>query len=256
MKTVFITGAGAGIGQETARMFAKQGWFVGLYDINIDAVQALHQEIGESNSCFGHCDVTEFGSIEQAISEFSQHSNGTMHAFINNAGVLFGGEFIDVPMVQHELTIDINIKGLTYCSKAAFELLKATPNSRLINLCSVSSLHGIPSLSTYSSSKFYVKGFTEALSIEWQQHDIQVSSVMPSFVKTGMLQGVPPQLMEKLGVSQSPQNIANEIYSMTDSSMIHRVVSLKGKLIRLLVNICSDKINRTLFRYISGYNTK
>ena len=75
MKTVFITGAAAGIGLATARSFAADGWFVGLYDINQERVSQLLNSPAFTNACGGFCDVSDRDSIAAALQDFSKHSH-------------------------------------------------------------------------------------------------------------------------------------------------------------------------------------
>ncbi|MDA7582158.1 SDR family NAD(P)-dependent oxidoreductase, partial [Luminiphilus sp.] len=81
-------------------------------------------------------------------------------------------------------TLDMNMHVLATLSAkgnkgSAAQSLKATTGAMVINLCSVSSIHGIPLLAVYSATKFYVDGLTQALNIEWQDDDIFVTCVKP-----------------------------------------------------------------------------
>ena len=88
MKTVFITGAAAGIGLATARHFSRQGYFVGLYDVNREALERVMAEDDLSRACSGYCDVTSRDSIQEALADFTRHTDGKLHVLVNNAGVL------------------------------------------------------------------------------------------------------------------------------------------------------------------------
>ena len=92
MKTIFITGAAHGIGLATARRFAAQGWFVGLYDVNGEALDRL-LESGEFPHCCGQrCDVTDRESIREALDHFSARTDGRLDVLVNNAGILASGK--------------------------------------------------------------------------------------------------------------------------------------------------------------------
>jgi NAD(P)-dependent dehydrogenase (short-subunit alcohol dehydrogenase family) len=85
MKTVLITGAAHGIGLATARHFAGKGWFVGLYDINSDALDGLLASGTFPQACGSYCDVTRRDSIEEALDHFARHTNGRLDVLVNNA---------------------------------------------------------------------------------------------------------------------------------------------------------------------------
>ena len=109
MKTIFITGAAHGIGLATAMRFADQGWFVGLYDINEQALQILLQSGNFPRACGQVCDVTNAASVEAALAHFAAHTEGRMHVLVNNAGVLSAGKFEEIPPEQHERIIAVNV---------------------------------------------------------------------------------------------------------------------------------------------------
>ncbi len=251
MKNVFITGAAAGIGRAVAENFAKQGYFVGLYDIDEAALETFHKELGEKVSCYQQCDVTDQQSIDAAFKHFAEHTDGRLDVLINNAGVLFGGPFQDITAEQHEKLIDVNIKGLTLCAHAAYDLLKATPGSCLINICSVSCIYGIPLLAAYSASKAYVKALTEALSLEWENEGIRVASVMPPFVKTSMLTGVPQVLFDKLGADCEPADIADKVGQAVGGSRLHYVISAKALLWGEVERHLPWRLRRGIVKYLT-----
>jgi NAD(P)-dependent dehydrogenase (short-subunit alcohol dehydrogenase family) len=208
MKTVFITGAAHGIGLATAKHFASQGYFVGLYDINEQGLAQVMASGDFPQACSGVCDVTSRQSIEAALSDFAGHTNNQLHILVNNAGVLSAGPFADIAPAAQDLMIDINVKGLTHVAQAGFPYLQKTAGSCLVNLCSVSSIHGIPSLAVYSSSKFYVNGLTQALHLEWAQHDIRVTCVKPDLVNTPMAHAVLAGAESKREIDLQPEDIA------------------------------------------------
>ncbi len=111
MKTVFITGAASGIGLITAQMFAKQGYFVGLYDINLEGINALLASEEFPNACGGFCDVTDTNSIKAALADFAEHTDGVLDVLINNAGIMPLSFLKNLHEDEWEQMIDVNIKG-------------------------------------------------------------------------------------------------------------------------------------------------
>src|SRR5262245_9305235 len=93
-RTVFITGAAAGIGRATALTFAKKGYTVGGYDIDEAGLKTLADEIEElgGTAVVGHLDVTDPAEMAQRVREFAEAA-GRLDVMINNAGILLAGRF-------------------------------------------------------------------------------------------------------------------------------------------------------------------
>ena len=253
MKTVFITGAVNGIGLATARLFAARGYFVGLYDVNRESLEALLDSGEFPRACGQYCDVTQRQSVDEALKHFSDNTDGRLDVLVNNAGVLSSDRFEDVDPALHDAMINVNIRGVTQVAQAAFPLLKQTANACLVNLCSVSSVHGIPLLAVYSSSKFYVDGLTQALSIEWAQHGIRVTCIKPPLVNTTMGHSVQAQLAEKMSVNMQPEDVARAVQRAVDgrrdSYILGRPTIVWGWIDRLL----PDAGRRALARWMTNF---
>ncbi len=148
--------------------------------------------------------------------------------------------------------IEVNIKGLTNVAQAAFPLLQSTPGATMVNLCSVSSVHGIPLLAVYSASKFYVNGLTEALRIEWAKHDIRVSAVKPPLVNTRMGHAVRPELMAKFAVDMEPETVALAIQRAAEGARTGYLLDTKSRVWAWLDKYLPEAGRRRLVRYLTG----
>ena len=253
MKTIFITGAAHGIGLATAKRFASQGWYVGLYDINQSALHELLASGAFPNACVQHCDVTQRDSIQEALQHFSSNTQGRLDVLVNNAGVLTSGNFEEIDPLAHNLIVEVNIKGLTNVAQAAFPLLQQTPGATLVNLCSASSIHGVPMLAVYSASKYYVNGLTEALHIEWAQHDIRVTAVKPPVVNTAMGHQLDATTTKKMGINMQPEHVAEAIQIAVEGSRIGYILGTSTKLWGWLDKFLPEAGRRALVRYLTGH---
>jgi NADP-dependent 3-hydroxy acid dehydrogenase YdfG len=228
-KSVFITGAAAGIGRATALSFAKNGYTVGAYDIDEDGLKALADEIDElgANVVTGHLDVTDPDEMARCVAEFTQAADGRLDVMINNAGILLAGRFEDIAVKAHHREIDVNTKGVVNGLHAAFPYLKSTPGSVVVNLSSASAIYGQAELANYSATKFFVRAITEALDIEWQQYGIRVVAMWPLYVQTAMTEDIKTGTTESLGIRLTAQDVADEIVKAVDPPwprrMIHQV---------------------------------
>ncbi len=83
-KTIFITGAASGMGRATARLFAKKGWFVGIYDVNEQGLEALASEIGAENCHSRKLDVTDRSAYQAVLKEFDDTAGGRLDVLLRS----------------------------------------------------------------------------------------------------------------------------------------------------------------------------
>ena len=186
-KTIFVTGAGSGIGRATAKLFAERGFFVGLHDVSATGLAETQKQILASQQTSGVFDVRDREAWKQAVGQFGDMTGGKMHVLFNNAGIARHGWFEDVSEADADLEIDVNFKGVVNGCYAALPLLKATPGARIVNTASAAAILGSPRLAVYSATKFAVRGLSEALDLEFARHGVRVSCLMPYFVETPIL---------------------------------------------------------------------
>lgn len=236
-KTIFITGAGSGIGAATARTFVQAGWIVGVYDINQASVEALARELGAS-VYFGAIDVADRTSVDAALTDFTGKTDGRLDVMCNNAGVFDDCEFdkADAQVLRRIIRIiRINAEGVVNCSQAAFPWLRDTRGARLVNLGSAASIYGVPNEATYSASKFFVRGLSEALQLEWAQHDIAVSLIMPSYVATPMADNADISWIRHSDIKLTAEDIAQTVLEAVDSKKFYWIMPRDAKVQSLLV---------------------
>jgi NADP-dependent 3-hydroxy acid dehydrogenase YdfG len=226
IKTVFITGAAAGIGRATALAFARNGYTVGGYDLDEVGLKPLAAEIETlgAKAVTGHLDVTDPDEMAQRLGEFADAAGGRLNVMINNAGILRAGRFEDIALSAQLKETDINTKGVVNGLHAAFPYLRATPNPVVVNLASASAIYGQPELATYSATKFFVRGITEALDIEWNRYGIRVIAIWPLYVKTAMTENVRTGTTESLGIRLTAQDVADAIVAAVEPSLLRRVI--------------------------------
>jgi NAD(P)-dependent dehydrogenase (short-subunit alcohol dehydrogenase family) len=186
-KSIFITGAGSGIGRASAQLFASRGWFCGLYDVNQAGLDETITKMPVDAFCSGTFDVRDAEGWASAVADFSRCTNGTMDALFNNAGIGRHGWFEDIQPEDANLVVDVNLKGVLNGIYACLPLLEATPGARIVNTASTAGLIGSPMLAVYSATKFAVRGLSEALDAEFSGKNIRVIALCPWFVETPIL---------------------------------------------------------------------
>jgi NADP-dependent 3-hydroxy acid dehydrogenase YdfG len=225
-KAVFITGAAAGIGRATALTFARDGYTVGGYDIDEVGLKSLADEIERlgATAIVGRLDVTDADEMTRRVGEFAHAAGDRLDVMINNAGILLAGRFEDIDVARHHKEIDINTKGVVNGLHAAFPYLRTTPNSVVVNLASASAIYGQAELANYSATKFFVRGITEALDVEWKRHGIRVIAMWPLYVQTAMTEHIKTGTTESLGIRLTAQNVADAIAKAVEPSWLRRTV--------------------------------
>lgn len=188
-KSVFITGAGSGIGREMARHFASKGWLVGVADISEDARRETLSLLPPDKGFEAAIDVRDRNQWDEALSRFADRASG-IDVVCNNAGIAFGGTLEDHSEEEVQAQIDVNFTRVVHGARAAYPFLRQNaPGSCLLNTASASALYGVAGMAVYSATKFAVRGLTEALEIEWHADGIKVRSIMPGFIDTPLLSG-------------------------------------------------------------------
>jgi len=187
-QAIVITGAGSGIGKETARLAASHGARVVLVGRGEAALDAVASEIrakgGEAITVVA--DVGKQGDhdriVEQAVSAY-----GGIDTWVNNAGVTIFGKFEDVPLDDQRQLFETNYWGVVYGSMAALAHMKQKGGGTIINLGSELSDISVPLQGAYSASKHAVKGFTDAFRMELlhDQVPVSVTLIKPAAVATG-----------------------------------------------------------------------
>lgn len=185
---IFVTGAGSGIGRAIARHFSAQGWFVGLSDIDADGLAESATLLGSPHISIQRLDVRDRVEWDAALTAFAAETGGRIDVFVNNAGIGVGGPLAGLSEDEIDRTIAVNYRGVLNGARAAYPWLKAAgPGACLLNVASASAIYGAAGLALYSSTKFAVRGLTEALDLEWEVDGIRCRSIMPSFVDTPLL---------------------------------------------------------------------
>lgn len=256
---IFISGAAAGIGRATAQRFAARGWFVGIYDIDEGAAQALAQQLGPGQARAGRLDVADAASFENALADFCAASGARLDVLFNNAGIAAVDDFESIPLARHHRVIEVNVRGVVNGFYAALPYLKKTPGARVISMCSASAIYGTPSFAVYSATKFAVRGLTEALDIEWRRHGIRVMDVQPLFVDTPMVRSfeTQPQTLSRMGLRLRADDIADTVWQAATRAgwltHVHWYPGVQSALMHFACKLSPGFLNRLVVKWLSDY---
>ncbi|MEM7660094.1 MAG: SDR family oxidoreductase [Bacteroidota bacterium] len=212
-KIVVITGAGSGIGRALALEFGKLGAKLALNDYEqagLEETLALLSAIGQQEVLFSVFDV----SVKEdmlAFAEKVQTTWGNAHVIINNAGIPGAAEpgYL-IEESTYRRVMDINFFGVLNGCQSFLPQLVANNEGAVVNISSVFGLIGTPSNTDYCASKFAVRGYTEALAVEFQASPISIHCVHPGGIKTNIAKGVNSEFDEQF-LKTDPHDLARFI---------------------------------------------
>jgi short-subunit dehydrogenase len=181
MNTVLITGSSAGIGKATAKLFASKGWQVVATMRTPEKATDL-REI--KNIHIYALDVAQNEKLVGDVVNKIVDDLGCVNVLINNAGIGVFGAFEVADFNLIETQFDINLLGLMRVTRAVLPHFRNQNSGTIINISSGVGRMALPMQSLYSSSKFAIEGFSEALQYELKPLGIRVKIVEPGTIKT------------------------------------------------------------------------
>jgi all-trans-retinol dehydrogenase (NAD+) len=195
-KRVLITGGASGIGYAMAQQFGAQGARLVLTDINEPLLAQAAERLRDAGVEVTEyrLDVTDPDDVARARDRINA-DGGLIDVLVNNAGTVFGGCFLDVPLDKHLTTFEVNLLGPVILTHVFLPDLIDRPDAHLVNIASVAGYGGAPGGSTYGASKWGVIGFSESIELELRKlgHDhVHVTTVCPGVVSTGLFEGTRP----------------------------------------------------------------
>ena len=184
-KTIWITGATAGLGEALAETLAQQGASLILSGRRADALQELEDRLPKGNNQ-QHCNIAFDLALEQDYSSLTQvalDKMGQIDILIHNAGLSQKGFFADTKPEVEETLWRVNYLSTVALTRAVLPQMIQQGGGQLVVVGSIAGRYGAPFLSTYSATKHALYGFYESLRYEVEQHGISILMVTPGFIK-------------------------------------------------------------------------
>ena len=182
-----ITGAARGIGRATAEAFLREGMKVAIGDLDLAEAQRAAESVPGAIALA--LDVTDRQSFDAYV-DATEAQLGPVDVLVNNAGIMQLGSFLEEDDATAIRQVDINVHGVLHGMKAVLPRFKARGTGHLVNIASMAGKTGVPGGATYSGTKFFVYGVSEALRGELRGTAIEVSVVMPVPVNTELAAGL------------------------------------------------------------------
>jgi NAD(P)-dependent dehydrogenase (short-subunit alcohol dehydrogenase family) len=191
-KVVVITGAGSGIGRALALQFAAEGSRLALCDINpVGLAQTVGMIDNNRDSVFTKAfDVGTLSDFQSFAADVIRNF-GHVDVVINNAGKTLMQQSIEKSTyMEFEDVLAVNLMGVIYGTREFLPHLKERPEAAIVNIASIFSTAAYPYQAPYSTSKYAVRGFTEALRQETARSKVAVQVVMPGGIKTNIVHNI------------------------------------------------------------------
>ncbi len=251
-KIAVVTGAGSGIGKEVALQLAEKGAYLVLSDVNKDTLQETANAIG--SNCETH--MVDVGNTDQvfAFADKVLKKHGHIDILVNNAGFALGRiTFRDIKMEDYHKIVNVNLWGVINHTKAFLEALISRPEAHIVNISSVFGIIGMKEQVPYCTTKFAVRGFTEALRMELRKTNVSTTCVHPGGIDTNIVkngvhydsQEKVEELVEKFHVKAgrtSPKEAARQI-----------VDAIQKKKEKLLIGFDAKAIDQLARTFPVGY---
>lgn len=205
-KVVIITGAGSGIGRETAILFAKHGAKVVVADIDEKAgketvdeiIKVLEQDPDcKGDAFFAKLDVSSREQSRQVVQEVLNRY-GEVDVLINNAGIIQDDLITKMTEEKWDKVIDIDLKGPFFMTQAVVDDMIKHGNGEIINVSSIVGIYGNVGQVNYAAAKAGLIGMTKTLAKELGKKGIRVNAIAPGFIHTPMTANVPEKILEMM----------------------------------------------------------
>jgi len=215
-KNVVVTGASRGIGRAIAIVLAEAGAKVAVTATTLEAAQKTAREItdaGREAIAFA-VDVADGENVKEMVASAVKEL-GTIHVFINNAGITRDNLFVRMSETDWNQVVGVNLTGVYHCIKAIAKPMMRKRVGKIINITSIVGQTGNPGQANYSAAKAGIVGMTKSLAKELSARNIQLNCIAPGYIETDMTRDLPSENKEQLlsmipaGRMGHPEDVAN-----------------------------------------------
>lgn len=213
-QVALITGAGSGLGEATARAFARAGYAVACVDINGTAIEQLCCDLQayDSQSLALQCDVSDADAIFEVVDKIAGHF-ARLDVVVNCAGVDHTYSADELTVAQWDQEINVNLRGPFLFAKAALPIMRRQQSGHIVNIASTAATRAWANAAPYHASKWGLVGLGRSLGVEGRPDNIRVTTIIPGGMRTHFFdrfaaQGIPMPDADHL---QDPANVAEAI---------------------------------------------
>ncbi|HLJ26180.1 MAG TPA: SDR family NAD(P)-dependent oxidoreductase [Candidatus Angelobacter sp.] len=212
-KVAVITGASMGIGEEIAKLFAREGAKLVLCSRDLTRLEVAGQRIGAGENAISvACDVSKRDQVD-ALMRAGVQRFGRIDILVNNAGFGLNDSLAELDMAQCRQVFETNLFGAMECMQAVIPVMRRQGGGDIVNISSVSGHISMPYMSVYAASKHGMQAVGRAVRMELKKHNINVVTVSPGYIATdfgqNMLKGKSGQRAAASKYGAKPEVVAH-----------------------------------------------
>jgi NAD(P)-dependent dehydrogenase (short-subunit alcohol dehydrogenase family) len=190
---VLVTGGGRGIGRAIALRFARAGAHVAVAARTSSELDKVVLEIQQAGGLgrAQQVNVADHGSVEAAVYRAVEFTGGALDVLVNNAGVFDIKPFGQLDLATWRRHLEVNLNGPFFVTSEALDALLESDRAHIFNVSSVSGKRALAGGVAYSTTKYGLRGFSDALREDLRANDVRVSTVYPGATDTSIFKNVP-----------------------------------------------------------------
>ena len=184
-KVAIVSGGATGCGAAAVRLFAAEGAAVGIIDRNVEAGQALAEELGLAGLrvCFAAADVSKGVEVSAAVAAVAD-ALGPVNVLFNHAGTIVIKPFLETEEADWDFLFDVNVKSMYLMTRAVLPMMLAQGKGAIVCTSSISAVYGTPMEVLYDATKGACHMFARAIAVEFRDRGIRCNAVCPGFIET------------------------------------------------------------------------
>lgn len=233
-KVAFVTGGATGLGRAIGMEFARRKLHVAF-----NYIEMPDRDIGEQalltetmirslgvDVFSAPCDVRDKPEVD-AFVEAAMASLGGVHILVNNAGISRDGALWRLDVGAWREVMETNVTGAFNCTQAVSRQFRAQRDGKIVNIASHQAIHPSFGVTNYSASKAALIGLTKASAVELGPSNVNVNAVAPGFIRTEMLESLPPEVLDRaqksavLGRVAEPEDVARVVAFLCSNEARH-----------------------------------
>ncbi len=201
-KFAVVTGAGSGIGEAIARVFAHAGALVFLFDRDASAAQRAAEKLPNAKTILA--DVSDENSVNEAVNQVLEQTSRRIDVLVNNAGIGHVGTVLTTTPADLDRLYRVNVQGILMMTRAVLPSMIARSAGSVINLASIGGIVGIRDRLAYCTTKFAVVGMTKCMALDHATTGVRFNAICPGRVET-------PFVTARLAEYPDPQKARQEM---------------------------------------------